>query len=100
MLYNLQYLSLFMLAMIVGCAPPMRVVADYDRSANFTQYRSFAWMEQAGTTDENRGFRRPFARKELDEHLINTVNNELIARGFVQASENRAPDILLHYFIT
>ena len=83
---------LFLAAQLVGCSS-VDVTTDYDRDANFSQYRTFDWMERHNPRDGgpagNVGLSDPLAQK----HIRNAVERELLAKGIKQTETN--PDVLI-----
>ncbi|MBT1699535.1 DUF4136 domain-containing protein [Fulvivirgaceae bacterium PWU4] len=74
-----------LLLMITGlsCETPLKVTSDYDRSANFSNYKSFA-MRNFSEKDQ--------AMSELNANrIINAIRAEMIAKGFEE--DNDTPDL-------
>jgi hypothetical protein len=74
---KLHRITLFLVGMaffIVGSASAQQVKTDYDRSANFSQYKTYSW-EQVKT------------RNPLDaDRIKNAVNAALAAKGWSQVN--------------
>jgi Domain of unknown function (DUF4136) len=88
---TLYWILLF--ASAVGCTSP-KVGYDYDRSANFSRYHTFAWISGA---QEATGDRR------LDSSLVDTrirtaIERQLRAKGYL-ASINGGPEFLVAYHV-
>ncbi len=70
--------------LIYGCSPSLKVTNDYDKSASFSQYKTFA-------IDTLR------ASKSISELNMNRINNavktELTKKGL---TESGTPDLLVH----
>jgi hypothetical protein len=69
---------------IVSCAPALKVTSDYDKSVNFSQYKTFALdtfhvSESLSQLNQNR--------------IINAVKAEMTKKGF---TESTTPDMLVH----
>ena len=72
--------------LLFACGPTVKVTTDYDRSANFQQYKTFSLYKLDGKTD---------AISELNANRITTaVKNEMIKKGFQESSAN--PDLLVN----
>ncbi|NGP52614.1 DUF4136 domain-containing protein [Thioalkalivibrio sp. XN8] len=81
-----------MLAFLAGCAAMApRVTTDYDRSVDFSQYRTFAFMDR-----EERGVARSYD-SIADRRLMAAVSRELEARGYRQVEAD--PDLLVNFAV-
>ena len=75
-----------------GCAP-LTVSSQFDRAADFAQYRTFQWgPADALPTSDPRLDQNAFFR----DHLEGAVEKHLASRGWTLASSD-TPDILIHY---
>lgn len=72
--------------LLANCSS-IRVNMDYDQEADFSAYKTFAWLPQRKGT----AARNPLA----DKRIKKAVNDELIAKGY--AGDTRVPDLLLAY---
>ncbi|MEC4113711.1 DUF4136 domain-containing protein [Myroides pelagicus] len=73
----------------IACSS-VRVNTDYDQSANFSTYKTFAFLKEG--IDEVKV-------SDLDKRrILNAIENELIAKGFVKANEK--PDFIINIFTT
>ncbi|TRZ43097.1 DUF4136 domain-containing protein [Robertkochia solimangrovi] len=80
-------LSLVVLAALVVSCSSVRVAADYDRTADFTQYKTFAFYKPGIDKAEI---------SDLDKkRILRSIQNELVSKGY-QKSEN--PDLLVSIF--
>jgi hypothetical protein len=71
--------------LISSCAPQLKVTQDYDKSANFTQYKTFA-MDT---------FRVSSSMSQLNQNRIMTaISDEFKKKGLLAVSSN--PDLLIH----
>ena len=79
---------LAILAAILFVAPSaayaQKVSVDYDKSANFSSYKTFAWAE-------GQGARNPI----VNQMIITAVERELTARGLSKTAEN--PDVRIAF---
>jgi hypothetical protein len=72
---------------IVSCGPTVKVTSDYDRSANFSAYKTFSVYHLATTLNVN----------ELNaERIWNSIRNEMIKKGYTESNKN--PDLLINAF--
>jgi hypothetical protein len=73
---------------LAGCATGPQVRTDYDRSADFTQYRSFAFASPLGT--DRAGY-----QTIVSQHLKAATQRELEARGLRR--DDAAPQLLVNF---
>ncbi len=91
-LSNLKLTSLLLaLSLMTACASGPRIVSNFDPGANFSQYRTFGFMQPLGTDNAS-------GQTLTSQHLISAVTNELTLRG-LQAT-NDSPDLLVNFFIS
>jgi hypothetical protein len=82
--YMLPFLA--MLFMVSSCSS-VRVATDYDKNANFNQYKTFAFYKTGIDKAEI---------SDLDKRrILRAIEAELLAKGFIK-SEN--PDLLISLF--
>lgn len=82
-----KFLPLAVIALLVYSCSTVRVAADYDRSADFNQYKSFAFFKPGIDKAEI---------SDLDKRrILRSIETELIKKGFTK-SEN--PDLLVSLF--
>jgi hypothetical protein len=70
------FVLLSILFFSVGVARADKVTADYDKSVNFSRFKTFMWMHEPETNE-------PF----MKQRIMNAVNAQLTARGMRQVSE-------------
>jgi hypothetical protein len=63
-----------------------KVTVDYDHSANFQGYKTYAWAK--GT---------PLSNQLWDQRIINGVDNQLTAKGFQKVGADANPDMYVLY---
>jgi hypothetical protein len=87
---------LSVLALFLSCSS-VTIYDDYYNTADLTSYETFDWLSRrhavviAGVEDSpNKGLL-------AEEVLKESVNEQLISRGFSQSADN--PDLLISYFI-
>lgn len=84
---TLKFLSVFFLVIILASCSSVRVNADYDKKANFTNYKTFAYLKSGIDKVEI---------SDLDKkRILNSIEEVMISKGFTK-SEN--PDILISIF--
>ncbi len=81
----------FLMILVSGCLNST-IYSDYDRSNNFSLYKTYAWLPK------NTKHNREFDDAIVDKNILNYVANELNSRGYHLNVDN--PDILLDYDIT
>jgi len=79
---------LLALALLCGCASSPRISSDYDHSADFTHYRTFAFFDKLGTDDA--GY-----ESLVTQTLKASARREMEARGYVYAEGD--PDLRLNF---
>lgn len=86
--------SLALLALAVlftGCASGPELRADYDRSADFAQYRTYGFVDSPGT--DRSGY-----STLVTSHFKTAISREMEARGYVLDQAN--PDLLVNFNVT
>jgi len=66
---------MFVLAVTVA-ARADKVTADYDHAVDFSQYKTFMWMQKPECKD-------PF----IEERIVTAVNTELVNKGLIQVGD-------------
>lgn len=74
-------------ALLASCASGPEIRADFDPAADFGQFRTFGFVEQAGTDTGN-------ARTITTLQLQNAAAREMEARGYVRADK---PDLVINF---
>lgn len=83
-----RFLLLPVLLLFTACASQTEIRTDFDKSADFSQYRTFAFVDRLGT--DVAGY------SSLTTQRIKTaVEREMAARGYVPAVSN--PDLLVNF---
>lgn len=82
---------------VLGMAPlgclAQDVTVDYDRSAPFSDYKTYAWAPRSGTGQLG-GFPAGF----LDDRMKNAVDRNLAAKGLVKTDQQ--PDLYVTYYVS
>ena len=77
----------FGLLALAGCASGPEIRADYDRAADFGQYRSFGFVANAGTDSGD--------FKSLSTQMLqNAAARQMEARGYVRSDD---PDLVINF---
>lgn len=83
---TLRLLPILALFLLTGCAS-VHVANDYDKKADFTKYKTFAFLKPGIDKVEI---------SDLDKkRILHSIEEELIAKGMTK-SEN--PDLLINFF--
>ena len=80
--------TLVALVALAGCVSTPETHADYDKTVDFAQYRSFAFFEKVGTDEAD-------YESLITRHLKASTRRELEARGY-RYSES-TPDLLVNF---
>jgi hypothetical protein len=80
----------FVLLLLAGAtaitAMAQDVNVDFDKTANFSTYKTYAWT--AGT---------PVKNPLMDQRIISAVDGQLAAKGFTKVDASANPDVLVLY---
>ncbi|WP_105200583.1 MULTISPECIES: DUF4136 domain-containing protein [unclassified Pseudoalteromonas] len=66
---------------------------DYDKSVNFTQYKTFAWFPDASLTNASSNYQ---ISELMERRVRQAVNDELSAKGMSMVTADQA-DVLINY---
>ena len=72
---------------VAGCASTPAVRSDYDKSADFSRYRTFGFIDQPGGPGDSKSL--------VMQTLEAAATREMVARGYTPATEN--PDLLINF---
>jgi Domain of unknown function (DUF4136) len=77
-------------ALTPGSAQAEKIKSEFDKEASFSKFKTYAFKPGLlmAAQDHDR----------LDTHIVNTMRNELNAKGMTEAKEN--PDVFVTYFGT
>jgi hypothetical protein len=74
---------------LAGCAAPKPTLrSDYDRSADFATYRTYAYVDPVGT--DKAGY-----SSIITQHFKNAIDTEMSARGYRKVDAD--PDLLVNF---
>lgn len=88
MLKKHSFVLLALATLLTACASGPDLRSDYDRSADFTQYRTFGFVDKLGT--DSAGY-----SSLVTSHFKSAVTREMEARGYVLNQAN--PDLLVNF---
>lgn len=89
-------LLLFPAVLASGCSHQAAVTADYDTSADFSVYRTYAWLDEALPPDKIPEDLRAIG-DITDKRIRSAVDSEMAAKGFTSTTSN--PDLVIFYHI-
>ncbi|MFL5730888.1 MAG: DUF4136 domain-containing protein [Cytophagaceae bacterium] len=72
-----------------ACSPQETAYSDFDRSADFTVYKTFAWLPSDSTKKTDPLYNNPI----LEKNIRNEVEQELRRKGYTLNETN--PDVLV-----
>ncbi|XVJ65086.1 MAG: DUF4136 domain-containing protein [Lacibacter sp.] len=85
---------LILIVMLVGCSTTYNAVSsDYDRSVDFTKYKTFAWLPDKSDTNYTR-YNNEIIRNNIRNYFGQCISD----RGYTFDAES--PDLLLQLVIT
>lgn len=89
-----RHLLIAMLAVAAGCAPSPKIGYDFDRSADFSAYHTYAWLSG---DQEKTGDRRADS-SAVDMRIRIAVGTQLRLKGY-QALPEGDPDFYVAYHV-
>jgi hypothetical protein len=88
------------LLLAAACASPIKVEHDSDPAADFTRYRSYAWIQAGPLIAPRTGQEKPSYISPIDDQRIRaTVESELAAKGYSKAASLEQADLVVSYGI-
>lgn len=83
----IKVIPVLMLVVLVASCSSVRVASDYDKNANFNQYKTFAFYKTGIDKAEI---------NDLDKRrILRAIESELMAKGF---TKSETPDLLVSIF--
>ncbi|CAC9973701.1 DUF4136 domain-containing protein [Flavobacterium sp. WLB] len=79
---NLRIIPILFLGLIYSCSPTVKVTTDYDHSANFSEYKTFAVYDLKAQQGQ--------VNQLNVDRVTNAIRAEMIAKGFTESSN---PDL-------
>ena len=93
---NIRFLFVWLVLglLVAGCAGPSKVLTDFDPSAEFSAFRTFAFT---GLTDRDQGgvLDNSLLRKRIEA----MVGQQLAAKGLQQVGLDKRSDLLVHFWV-
>ena len=90
----LWILTSIVMVILIGCSTTYNAVSsDYDRSVDFTKYKTFAWLPDKADTANT-----PYNNEIIRNNIRNYYGQCMSDRGYFFDAEN--PDVLIHLVIT
>lgn len=83
-----------LLALSLAACSSVHYNNDFDPAINFSQIKTYAWLQAEGQAEANRG-----VDEFTERRIMAAVDNEMAAKGFQKATSGR-PDILVNYYVT
>jgi hypothetical protein len=80
------YLTSVCVTMLATIALAQSVTYDYDRAANFSKYRTYAWTRGTELTDELNHAR-----------VVRAIDAALVGKGLLRVETSATPDVLVAY---
>ncbi len=80
------YITVIGVALLGTIAVAQSVNYDYDRSANFSKYRTYAWTRGTVLPDELN-----------HKRVVSAIDSQLEAKGLFRVNEEREADVLVAY---
>jgi len=85
---NAVIFSILLVAVsLTGCASGSKIRSDYDHTVDFSQYKTWNFMEDAGPDYE--GYQSLFTK-----YMLESIDNEMTKRGYVKSGN---PDLLVNF---
>ena len=84
-----SFLTTVAVALLGTIAFAQNVTHDYDRSANFSSYRTYAWVR--GT---------PLGDELNHKRIVRAIDSQLASKGLRQVEGHANPDLLVAYHAT
>ena len=91
---NIWITAIVALVVLAGCSATYKAVStDYDRSADFSQYKTFAWLPDKADTANT-----PYNNEIIRNNIRNYFGQCMSDRGY--KFDGESPDILMQLVIT
>jgi Domain of unknown function (DUF4136) len=83
-------LAVMLLLLLATGARAQKVETDFDRSTDFSRYKTYAWREYNLSTQQH-----PENEKLIEQSLVEAVDAQLKTKGLTESQNN--PDLYLSY---
>jgi hypothetical protein len=81
-----MFVTTVCLALFATVASAQNVTYDFDRSADFSRFRTYAWVQGTSVNDELN-----------HQRIARAIDAQLAAKGLVKVEKNANPDLLVAY---
>lgn len=85
-----KLLSAACLMVVSAVALGQKVSFDFDKSAAFSQYKTYAWVDRGGDLKDELNHRR----------IVNAIDVQMASHGLTKVAAGANPDVLLDYKTT
>ncbi|QSW91197.1 MULTISPECIES: DUF4136 domain-containing protein [Flavobacterium] len=79
---SLRIIPMVLLGLVYSCSPTVKVTSDYDHSANFSEYKTFAVYDLRAQEGQ--------VNQLNVDRVTKAIRNEMLAKGFTESSN---PDL-------
>lgn len=95
---SLLFPSLFLLFLLLinSCGPSFRIQADYDKTLNIRDYKTYSWLPLKEI--EGKGLNPVYYNELTDKRIKNAINKEMMIKGY-RLIEGSNTELELHYHI-
>jgi len=87
---SLRFSMLLLFTALAGCST-MRIRTEYDPSAPFARYRTYAWIAAAPGPEQATPIRNP----QIRARVVAALDREMAAKGLTRTSIEAGPDFLV-----
>lgn len=91
---SLSLVFSFVLLVGAGCASRIKVATDFDPNFDFSQVRSFAWLDDRSGVEGDRAD----VSSLLDQRIRSAIEADLLGKGLALADQTSA-DVLVSYHL-
>jgi hypothetical protein len=88
---------LVVLVLAGGCATPLQPMSDYDRSQDFSKYRTFAWVSDDALIRPQQGGDEVSALNR--RRIADAIEAELTSKGFQKVGAGAEPSFTVAYTV-
>lgn len=80
MKYSFPVITAILFGAVMSCGPTLNISADYDRSINFRQYKTFRLYKAENMSSAISALNR--------ERILNAISSEMVKRGYQEQSDS------------
>jgi hypothetical protein len=85
-----RLLSVACLMMVSAVAFGQKVSYDFNKSVDFAQYKTYAWVDRGGDLKDELNHRR----------VVNAIDLQMASKGMTKVAAGARPDVLIDYKMT